>query len=607
MRRLAHILVFLLCLAFAQGAQLSIGLGKAANDGTGDTLRTAGGKINTNFTYLFGLLTNTCYINAGDDITVRFAGSDASLGTISLGPGLYQVAGIYRTNLQDVTNAPLKLPARTNLVIRGYGNAVIHSTNGGPIILAMWAGCSNVLFDGIVFRGTRTNGTTYSFPPTSVIGGLVSTYGTNNNITFLNCRFEDTDQFGLAAGTFEAPTEVLTINLRVQGGGFYRCGHTNWNGIPHDGGAGAIHGNGHFEQVQFERCGRGFEPFAQAGGLSDYDLTFRGCWFKDMWGNCVFSQSGVSAVGVVVDNCYFSFDKNAREAFGQIFECGPVRHLRIRACTITNLPSNNSVVQNIPTAGTAQDFAFEDNFVSHSYNGLVVRAQRGVIIARNTFQYVTNRTLELSGSEVLVTGNTFRDCGLDGTTESAPVGCGYFSLNATNVQVFGNTFIRTLTTGPMSFVKFDATCFGGTIGDNTYANYAGGNFTNIIDNGVNTRRTDFPQLKARTIDGAGSGLTNFTLSALDALQWVGNSNVNIAAFMGYEPSVMRRTTVLVTNLSPIIWGIGFPQTTNRYRYLNLQTGTTNGPTFLTNNSLLRLECEITDTNVFIRHQTQSWP
>lgn len=36
-------------------AQQTIGLGTAPNDGTGDALRTAGGKINDNFTELYGL------------------------------------------------------------------------------------------------------------------------------------------------------------------------------------------------------------------------------------------------------------------------------------------------------------------------------------------------------------------------------------------------------------------------------------------------------------------------------------------------------------------------------------------------------------------------
>ena len=35
-------------------AQLNIGIGSSANDGTGDPLRTAFTKINTNFTELYG-------------------------------------------------------------------------------------------------------------------------------------------------------------------------------------------------------------------------------------------------------------------------------------------------------------------------------------------------------------------------------------------------------------------------------------------------------------------------------------------------------------------------------------------------------------------------
>jgi len=50
--------VFLFLANVVQGAQLSINFGTNANDGTGDTLRTAFGKVNTNFTDIYTTVSN---------------------------------------------------------------------------------------------------------------------------------------------------------------------------------------------------------------------------------------------------------------------------------------------------------------------------------------------------------------------------------------------------------------------------------------------------------------------------------------------------------------------------------------------------------------------
>lgn len=84
--------LFVICVLSTQAAQLTINLGTTANDGTGDTLRTAGGKINTNFTTLFSTAltaTNECYVGYGLDTNSTLSVSNA---------GLAAVNGIYRTN-----------------------------------------------------------------------------------------------------------------------------------------------------------------------------------------------------------------------------------------------------------------------------------------------------------------------------------------------------------------------------------------------------------------------------------------------------------------------------------------------------------------------------
>lgn len=86
-------------------AQLTINVGTTANDGTGDTLRTAGGKINTNFTALFNILGTENALILGGTNVVRFTNECfvsyglATNNTLTVSnAGLAAVNGLYRTN-----------------------------------------------------------------------------------------------------------------------------------------------------------------------------------------------------------------------------------------------------------------------------------------------------------------------------------------------------------------------------------------------------------------------------------------------------------------------------------------------------------------------------
>lgn len=102
---LLFVLVLLVRCSF--GAQYSIGIGAAANDGTGETLRTAGGKINTNFLQAFSLvsLTNT-FIVSGYTNTAQTLFTNAGVtGTTTMSSNWwvagrtfrYFAAGVYST------------------------------------------------------------------------------------------------------------------------------------------------------------------------------------------------------------------------------------------------------------------------------------------------------------------------------------------------------------------------------------------------------------------------------------------------------------------------------------------------------------------------------
>jgi hypothetical protein len=99
-----------------------------------------------------------------------------------------------------------------------------------------------------------------------------------------------------------------------------------------------------------------------------------------------------------------------------------------------------------------------------------------------------------------------------------------------------------------------------------------------------------------TVSGAGNGNTNYTLLASRRKMYLGSSNVNVAAVMQTVAGQVQFCSVSVTNLSADTWGFNFSQVTNRVRWRDRATGTTNQPTVLTNNTELRVEFEFNGTN-----------
>ena len=84
-------------------AQQLINIGTAANDGTGDSLRAAGGKINSNFTELYGrtaytlpIATNATLggVKVGDTLQIN-----ASTGVLSLNASLDNLTDVAITSL----------------------------------------------------------------------------------------------------------------------------------------------------------------------------------------------------------------------------------------------------------------------------------------------------------------------------------------------------------------------------------------------------------------------------------------------------------------------------------------------------------------------------
>ena len=131
-------------------AKQTIGLGSAANDNTGDTLRVGGDKVNDNFNEIYAALGN------GSTLTV-------STNNPAVGQVLRYNGSTFLPS--DYTNLTGALDTNGNSIVSSNNNNITVATNGtGDIALA--AGGVTSIFDGatgtILFPTSITYDNEYS-------------------------------------------------------------------------------------------------------------------------------------------------------------------------------------------------------------------------------------------------------------------------------------------------------------------------------------------------------------------------------------------------------------------------------------------------------------
>lgn len=115
-------------------------LGNSANDGTGDSLRAGGTKINANFTELFDSLGGTAGATASLISTASPNLSDAlTWNGTSFSPGIPKNKGILEQNL-NVNGY--------NIVSSSNGNVLIQSDGTGDIVLRNTSNSTDTIIDG---------------------------------------------------------------------------------------------------------------------------------------------------------------------------------------------------------------------------------------------------------------------------------------------------------------------------------------------------------------------------------------------------------------------------------------------------------------------------
>ena len=185
------IIALLLSCFAASSAQLSINIGTANNDGTGDTLRSAFAKVNTNFTTLFSGITtwgNSVFVatNGNDSTGTRnnpafpFATPYAAVQAATSGDTVFVFPGTYHTATNLWKNGvnmifyqcSLTSTNRTN--DGGFALFDDRFYSGGVTSRVQFAG-SKLIWSAFSDRQTNANGSLSTLRPTNTIGAIVVT------------------------------------------------------------------------------------------------------------------------------------------------------------------------------------------------------------------------------------------------------------------------------------------------------------------------------------------------------------------------------------------------------------------------------------------------
>ena len=232
-------------------AKQTVGLGSSANDGTGDTLRSGGTKLNANFDEIyaeFGDGTTLASGNTSGDILVadgtKFSNVTTS-GDINISnTGAINLRTQSATNGQELSIAAGSAPSSTSSKLYNVGGTLYWNGNtvgvsgGGNMssfTLAGQAGSGQSITDGqtlTVAGGTGITTTTASGTDTVTVNAEVSLAGTQTftnktlttptlttpviNTSVSGSGFLDDDTFGTASATTLASSESIKAYVDAQ-------------------------------------------------------------------------------------------------------------------------------------------------------------------------------------------------------------------------------------------------------------------------------------------------------------------------------------------------------------------------------------------------------
>lgn len=555
---------------------------------------------------LVGGLNNTTYVQPGTDISNLLVNARSGT-TYEFATGTNGYPGVVPANFAALAFPTFALSNKQDIWLKGSGNTVWHMTNDGMLFGLQQ--CSNILMSGITFRGTLTNSTTYD-ATNLLIHGVIEGWGTNDQITFQNCRFENCNLFGLNLQGDGGGIQIRCNDLKFLNCVWIKCGHTN-TAQPSgalDGGPVAGFPDLFVEHCLVERCSRGLENYSNINPTRN--TVIRDTVFRHNFQRGIFFQQLAFGTRGIIEGCWFETDATARAGGGNITISQGDGWL-IQGNTFTNIALAGGAVADwcISMDSTAyanlRNCQILNNYFSHVGHAVAFQNHFGGRISGNQFFFCTNSTIQFAADGAMITENLFQNCGLVADSFSQPIKA--FFYPGTNCLITHNRFIRKTGGSPPAWIQLDSAQRGYIIRDNFFQDVSSG-IPYIDDTGVGTRfMIGSGYLTNVVVAGAGNGNTNYTLFPWFDTLYLGSSNVNIAAVMNTTLGWTRNFTVNVTNLSANTWGIGFSAVTNRYHFRNTHTGGTNSPAVLTNNTLTKLEFECDGTNTNVRWHTQAHP
>jgi hypothetical protein len=458
-------------------------------------------------------LSNVYYVSHGANISNVFA-AITSGSSVEFDSMTNQTRGRVPALFQDLPFVDLKLSNLVNVTLRGSGNTVIYGTNDG--MLFGFQQCTNLLIQGITFRGTQTNND-YQIANMSA-HGMVTAFGTNQNVTFRDCVFEDCNYFALMSGYDNTGLGIKhkTLLCKLDNCRFTKCGYTNHVGGANnpDGGAANLHQDTTIDKCIFDRCGRGIESFS---ATETTHLTVRDSSFIGIWKRGIHIANGSTFTShFLIDGCKFIPDNAARGGGNHMFFVS-VDSGTIQNCLITNTTLAGDAcieIGNSSAAGIDQrNVSIVNNTFADVREGVWLTHGFGGLVSGNRFVNVTGNALILASDSVVATGNTFLNCS---PSTSVINGC---CGNGTNMVIAENRFVRTSGTAPTTWIALDSSQRRTVLRDNLHSDVSGA-VPLLLDSGIDTIRITSDQLLTN------STFINFTnLNATGTLTNMGSVTV----------------------------------------------------------------------------------
>jgi len=189
-------------------SKLTINVGKAANDKTGDTLRVAFSKINQNFTELFATDTSTKY-HLGDDeqfVNIELDGEGVPTGGITIQSGFDTSMPVYIKGANAMRN--------------GVGGNVIIEAGAPPL-------AAGLIQDGGPYAGTVGDIEMAANQVTIETLGGVTTFTSGNGTPYVTFPVANGSQLGIQGSEIDSKPGSDGLTLNAYDGSIFLATHTD--------------------------------------------------------------------------------------------------------------------------------------------------------------------------------------------------------------------------------------------------------------------------------------------------------------------------------------------------------------------------------------------